>query len=92
MNYRESTRAMQSAWFKFKRSNPNTNLSLISFAAGWNSCRNEMKEDRDKAVFIAQVALEWIDAVPQETQLPAMPGFDRDWANNTLEEISKRIK
>jgi hypothetical protein len=25
-----------------------------------------------------KVALDWIDAVPSETVLPAMPGFDRD--------------
>ena len=25
-----------------------------------------------------KAALTWIDAVPQEAQLPAMPGFDRD--------------
>lgn len=23
-------------------------------------------------------ALEWIDAVPSDTELPTMPGFDRD--------------
>ena len=29
---------------------------------------------------------EWIDAVPEDTALPAMPGFDRDWANGVLEQ------
>lgn len=24
-------------------------------------------------------ALNWIDSVPSDTPLPAMPGFDRDW-------------
>lgn len=27
-------------------------------------------------------ALEWIDAVPAATELPAMPGFDRDEVDN----------
>jgi hypothetical protein len=36
-----------------------------------------------------QAALAWIDAVPPETQLPAMPGFDRDWANGVLEQSSR---
>ena len=35
------------------------------------------------------MALEWIDAVPQETVLPAMPGFDRDWANGVLAKASR---
>lgn len=29
-------------------------------------------------------ALEWIDAVPSETQLPTMPGFDRDYVNEVI--------
>lgn len=33
---------------------------------------------------VARAALAWIDAVPQETPLPAMPGFDRDWAEEVL--------
>jgi hypothetical protein len=32
-------------------------------------------------------ALEWIDAVPGDVQLPAMPGFDRDDANELLEVL-----
>jgi hypothetical protein len=31
-----------------------------------------------------EAAFEWIDAVPSDTQLPAMPGFDRDWTDNIL--------
>lgn len=31
-------------------------------------------------------ALEWIDAVPSDTPLPTMPGFDRDDVNNLLKE------
>lgn len=31
-------------------------------------------------------ALDWIDAVPKDVaeSLPAMPGFDRDWADSLL--------
>jgi hypothetical protein len=29
-------------------------------------------------------ALEWIDAVPSYTQLPTMPGFDRDVVDSTI--------
>lgn len=31
-----------------------------------------------------QAALEWIDAVPQDVQLPTMPGFDRDWVDGII--------
>ncbi len=31
-----------------------------------------------------RMALEWIDAVPSGTILPAMPGFDRDWVDGLL--------
>jgi hypothetical protein len=32
-------------------------------------------------------ALEWIDAVPPETVLPTMPGFDRDDVNALLDNL-----
>ncbi|UNE46497.1 hypothetical protein IHE77_13905 [Serratia ureilytica] len=31
-----------------------------------------------------QASLEWIDAVPQDVQLPTMPGFDRDWVDGII--------
>lgn len=34
-----------------------------------------------ETVLALEAALEWIDAVPVDTPLPAMPGFDRDWVN-----------
>ena len=33
---------------------------------------------------LAQAALEYIDAIPKDIVLPAMPGFDRDWASDVL--------
>jgi hypothetical protein len=30
-------------------------------------------------------ALQYIDAIPKDIQLPSMPGFDRDWVNGLLE-------
>lgn len=53
---------------------------------------NELKEKlksqqklTEELAALSEAALAWIDAVPKETPLPAMPGFDRDWANGTLE-------
>jgi hypothetical protein len=37
---------------------------------------------------LAEAALEYIDAIPKDIALPAMPGFDRDWANDVLSRHS----
>ncbi|MEC6146119.1 MULTISPECIES: hypothetical protein [Klebsiella pneumoniae complex] len=42
---------------------------------------------RDKLLKALTDALEWIDAVPPKTALPAMPGFDRDEVNNLISSI-----
>lgn len=34
---------------------------------------------------VARAMRDWIDAVPKETQLPTMPGFDRDWADSVID-------
>lgn len=34
-------------------------------------------------------ALEYIDALPKDLVLPAMPGFDRDWVDNILEQVKR---
>ncbi|HEJ7888694.1 TPA: hypothetical protein SMI07_000688 [Serratia liquefaciens] len=31
-----------------------------------------------------KAAMEWIDSVPQDVQLPTMPGFDRDWVDGII--------
>ena len=33
---------------------------------------------------VAVAMREWIDAVPDDVQLPVMPGHDRDWADEIL--------
>lgn len=41
----------------------------------------------DEAVKALADTLEWIDAVPSDTPLPAMPGFDRDEVDATLAKL-----
>lgn len=43
---------------------------------------------------VAEAALRWIDAIPKEVvaSLPAMPGFDRDWAEDVMEEARKKSR
>lgn len=36
---------------------------------------------------LAQAQQEWIDAVPGETILPPMPGYDRDWWNEVVDDV-----
>lgn len=33
---------------------------------------------------VAFAMQEWIDSVPDHVRLPAMPGYDREWANEVL--------
>lgn len=33
---------------------------------------------------VAIAMRDWIDAVPSDTELPVMPGFDRDWVDEIL--------
>lgn len=45
------------------------------------------EQHRERYAELKEVALaqqEWIDAVPAFMQLPAMPGYDRDWADEIL--------
>ena len=34
----------------------------------------------------AKAMREWIDAVPKNTSLPTMPGFDRDWVDMVIDD------
>ncbi len=45
----------------------------------------DMLERSDKLKEALTWALAWIDAVPEDALLPAMPGFDRDYVNELLE-------
>lgn len=47
----------------------------------------EAMKQRDELLKALVAALEWIDAVPSEMALPAMPGFDRDEVNNLISSI-----
>ena len=43
--------------------------------------RADIADDLARAL---ESCLEWIDAVPNDTQLPTMPGFDRDELDQKL--------
>jgi hypothetical protein len=46
----------------------------------------EEVKNSSSMIEVLEAALAWIDAVPKDTELPTMPGFDRDWADLVLYE------
>ncbi|MBQ5183510.1 hypothetical protein B5M10_18625 [Pluralibacter gergoviae] len=49
-------------------------------------------ETYPKSDLFNKAALEWIDAVPSDTVLPAMPGFDRDEVNELIANARKELQ
>lgn len=45
-----------------------------------------MDKDREIALLreCLRMTMAWIDAVPRDTELPAMPGFDRDYVVSVM--------
>jgi hypothetical protein len=46
--------------------------------------REKLREERAELPWGLVVALDWIDAVSSNTELPTMPGFDHDRVNDIL--------
>ena len=44
----------------------------------------KLERERDELREVAAALREWIDAIPKETALPAMPGVDRDWVDSVI--------
>ena len=38
---------------------------------------------------LAKAALKYIDSIPKDVELPAMPGFDRDWTDDVIYSAEK---
>ena len=68
--------------------------SYDSEAKFWEDCCDQPEQGKTQEEHISDLleivdaAFEWIDAIPQDADLPAMPGFDRDWA----EEVKREAK
>ena len=47
--------------------------------------------DKDELRQVAKAAIAYIDAIPKDIgdALPAMPGFDRDWAEDVIAKASE---
>ncbi len=43
INYRATDRNLEKAWFAYKAANPGVNMSIASFATGWNASKESIK-------------------------------------------------
>lgn len=43
------------------------------------------KKHNELLVQVSKDLRDWVDAVPQDTVLPAMPGVDRDWVDSVID-------
>lgn len=50
---------------------------------------HQLKADKYEMTKALRAALEWIDAIPKDISLPAMPGSDRGWVDNLIAEIER---
>lgn len=50
-----------------------------------------MKELTEDLLIALKDALMWIDAIPQDTPLPAMPGLDRDEVDALIDESMRLL-
>jgi len=49
----------------------------------------KIEEENGKLIDCLKWALEWIDAVPCDTVLPTMPGFDREYIDLVINEAKQ---
>ena len=47
----------------------------------------ELERQREELFFSLLHALDWIDAVPKDTNLPDMPGFNREYVDDLLAKV-----
>ena len=56
----------------------------VKNASYWKRQADQLRAENAEAKMIIRWVLDWVDAVPSDTQLPTMPGFDRDYVENFL--------
>lgn len=49
------------------------------------------KQPDTEMLEVAKSLLNWIDSVPSDVQLPAMPGVDRDWVDSVINDYQSYI-
>lgn len=72
-------------------------LSIVAKYVGYTNDEEELANAKliaaaPELLEALRWALEWIDAVPSDTALPTMPGFDRDEVNNIINKALGEAK
>lgn len=48
--------------------------------------KDELLAEALELAKVAEALREYIDAIPKEIELPAMPGMDRDWVDSVIDK------
>lgn len=51
-----------------------------------------LTKTEQELLWALKAALDWIDSIPDDIKLPAMPGFDRDWVESLIDNCSVKNK
>ena len=77
-------------------SNQNKFIVFFGFSESErDECVRRVNTASQKSASIADLAdavrslLAWVDTVPKELPLPAMPGIDRDWVESLLHSVEE---
>jgi hypothetical protein len=60
----------------------------VGFKHGFKAARHaaaELALKHDELLSVTLAMRDYIDALPKDLVLPAMPGFDRDWADSVID-------
>lgn len=70
---------------KLNETGNSVGASLVVFANTWEKQQQDL-------LAVVNAMRTWIDAVPNDVVLPAMPGFDRDWMDSVIQSIESPRK
>lgn len=69
--------------------------AIIAYRCGHRDARNmaaEISDSYDELLEVTLAMRDYIDALPKDLVLPAMPGFDMDWADDVVERCENEFK
>lgn len=70
--------------------NMRPDLVMSEMRDGDNLYAVPVEANVSEIITVAKAMREWIDAIPKDVvaSLPAMPGFDRDWADEVISSVA----
>ena len=61
-NYRKSSKALQSAYFTYRKQCPRPGMRVVDFAAGWNAAAKQLEAERSAARALKEALKAHVDA------------------------------